>query len=74
MDTILIKLHCINGKDYHILDNKTGKRIGFILKDANPRGGYELFPEFKDVPEEFPKRSSSHYTAWAAFHKYYKGR
>jgi hypothetical protein len=65
-EMVTIKLECINGKDYNILDKVTGKRIGFALKHANKKTGYDLYPEF-DVPEHFPKTASSIYTAWATF-------
>jgi hypothetical protein len=70
-DKVTIKLECVNGKDYNILDKVSGKRIGFALKHANKKTGYDLYPEF-DVSNDFPKTSSSIYTAWATFIRYYK--
>jgi|LakMenE01Jun11ns_1017448.scaffolds.fasta_scaffold6858024_1 hypothetical protein len=69
----VVVLEPLNTKDYKVIDKKTLKQIGFMLRKAKTEEGFDLHPNFR-IPEniDFPDSAKTLLEGWAIFNRIYR--
>jgi hypothetical protein len=68
----VVVLEVFNNTDYKVLDKNTRKEIGFMLRKADAKQGFDLHAYF-NIPKhiEFPKNSKTLMEGWGIFNRIY---
>lgn len=71
LDEVVV-LESFNNTDYKVLDKNSRKEIGFMLRKANAKHGFDLHAYF-NIPKniEFPDSAKTLMEGWGIFNRIY---
>lgn len=69
----VVILEPLNSKDYKVIDKTTGRQIGFMLRKADAKLGFDLHPNFS-IPFGviFPSSAKTLLEGYATFNRTYR--